>query len=256
MERARLAPGVPADYYRAIAERELEHWWHRGMLAITAALLEDRVTPPVRLLDAGCGTGGFLRWALDRGLAASAAGIDLAPAAIELARERVPEAELAVAPLSAVPFADESFGLVTVNDVLQHVPEDELETSLRELVRVLRPEGTLLVRTNGASRFRQERDDWRAFDRAALVGLLARAGLRVERVTYANSLLSLAAAARGRTPRAPSEERHGIPPPPTRLGTAVGGALLALEARVLARAPSALPYGHTLFAIARSGDRR
>ena len=45
------------------------------------------------MLDAGCGTGGFLRWLLDRGSFAAAAGVDIGSAAIELARRRVPEAD-------------------------------------------------------------------------------------------------------------------------------------------------------------------
>ena len=56
-----LAPGIPKDYYRRIFEDEERHWWYRGMLSITAALLGERLTRPgQRLLDAGCGTGGFL----------------------------------------------------------------------------------------------------------------------------------------------------------------------------------------------------
>ena len=47
------------------------------------------------------------------------------------------EADLRTAPLCALPFADGSFDLVVTNDVLQHVPEDEVDESLRELRRVL-----------------------------------------------------------------------------------------------------------------------
>src|SRR2546425_868787 len=102
-----LAPGVPADYYQRIYAAEERHWWHLGMREITRSLLGDRLTRPgSRLLDAGCGTGGFLRWALDSGSFAFAAGVDLGSAAIELARERVPDAELTVAALTALPFDD------------------------------------------------------------------------------------------------------------------------------------------------------
>ena len=47
-------------------------------------------------------------------------GVDIGSAAIELARERVPEAELAVTPLTTLPFEDGTFDLVSLNDVLQH----------------------------------------------------------------------------------------------------------------------------------------
>lgn len=247
-----LAPGIPADYYRRIFEAEERHWWYRGMRAISAALLGDRlVRPGQRVLDAGCGTGGFLRWALDRGSFAYVAGVDIGSAAIELARERLPGIDLRTSPLKSLSFEDCSFDLVVTNDVLQHVPHAEVDVSLRELRRVLEPGGTLLLRTNGARRLRREREDWRAYDRATLVAELERAGFAIERVTYANALLSVYAALRGRSPHAPSEAQDGIPRrEPSRFVSALGARVLAAEARWLARPGRSLPYGHTLFAVA------
>ncbi len=209
---------VPRDYYERIHAVEEQHWWHRGMREIELAFLRRRLSPGGRLLDAGCGTGAFLRFLFDRRAVASAAGIDLSPEAVELARKRVPEAELAVASLTHLPFADESFDAATLNDVLQHVPEDEVERSLVELRRVLRPGAPLVVRTGSARRARQERPDWRLYDRASLRAELERGGFDVERVTYANL---------------------------------VGSVLLGTEARLLSWFHVTLPYGHTLVALAR-----
>jgi ubiquinone/menaquinone biosynthesis C-methylase UbiE len=247
-----LAPGIPSDYYRRIFEAEEHHWWYVGMRELTAALLGDLATRPgSRLLDAGCGTGGFLRWMIDRGSFEATAGVDLAASAITLARERVPEADLRAAPLSALPFDDRAFDLVVSNDVLQHVHEDEVAQSLRELHRVLEPGGTLLLRTNGARTLRRERDDWRAYDRGTLAEALSGAGFDVQRSTYANMVLSLWAAARGRSPRAPSEEVDGIPTrAPGGLVTAVGSRILAAE-RWYVSTGRALPYGHSLLTVAR-----
>lgn len=252
MTDAALAPGVPPDYYDRIAEVENRHWWHLGMRKITESLLGELLERPgQRLLDAGCGTGGFLRWALDRGAFASAAGIDIAATAIELARRCVPEADLRIGPLRELPFADGAFDLAVTTDVIQHVPIDELDISLSELYRVLAPGGTLLVRTNGARRRRDERHDWRAFDRSGLSAALEEAGFSCERVTYANALLSLLAAPSRRTPHAPSESSHGLPEVRSgRLRSAVGLRVLSAEARWLARPGRTLPFGHTLFAVA------
>jgi SAM-dependent methyltransferase len=245
-----LAPGVPADYYRRIYEAEERHWWCLGMRSLTAALLGERLTRPgSRLLDAGCGTGGFLRWAVDRGSFSHAVGVDIAASPLELARQRVPEAELHAAPLDELPFEDASFDLVTCNDVLQHVPESELEESLSELRRVTAPDGALLVRTNGSRKHRRERDDWRAFDRSSLRDLLGRGGLTCRRVTYANLLGSLIAAGSGRAPHAPTVSTAGVPESASRLRSAVGARALAWEARFLAHQGCSVPYGHTLFAI-------
>ena len=249
--RETLAPGVPPDYYDRIAAVEDRHWWHRGMRRITKALLAGRQGTGGRLLDAGCGTGGFMRWALDSHLCDRACGVDVSSAAIELARRRVPEAELHVAPLWELPVEDSAFDLVVLNDVLQHIPEDRVTRSLGELRRALVVDGALLVRTNGARTYRRERDDWRLYDRPALSRALEASGFRIERVTYANSIGSLWAAFRGSSPHAPTETTHGIPvadSPSVRSRLAL--ALLGGEAHYLSRGSTRLPFGHTLFAVA------
>lgn len=249
--RGTLAPGVPPDYYARIFEAEQRHWWFHGTREIARALLGWRFDRRgQRLLDAGCGTGGFLRWALDHGSFGHAAGTDISSAAIELARRRVPEAEFHVGPLSELPFADGAFDLVVTNDVLQHVPEDDVGASMAELRRTLAPGAALLIRTNGARRFRRERSDWRAYDAASLERVVENADLRLERLTYANFVPSLWALVIGKNLTAPTETQHGIPTVPGPFRSAVALALLRAEARFLARPGRRLPYGHALFALA------
>jgi SAM-dependent methyltransferase len=242
---------LPEDYYRRMYEVEERHWWHQGMRCIAAALLADRPnTPDQRVLDAGCGTGGFLRWLTRRRSFRVAFGVDISPEAIELARQRVPEADLRVAALRKLPFDEGSFDLVVLNDVLQHIHEDEIDVSLAEIRRVLTPQGTLLIRTNGDRRARRERSDWRIYDRPELSATLERAGFRCERLTYANLVASLWAAARGRSPRAPTETEHGIPGLGSPRQNWIALRLLLLEAWYLRQARRRLPFGHTLFAVA------
>src|SRR5262249_10870980 len=176
-------------------------------------------------------------------------GIDLSVEAVKLAREAVPDAELHAAPLDRLPFGGQEFDLVVSLDVLQHVPEGALDGSLKELRRVLRPGGALLVRTNGDRCARRVRDDGRAYAAATRAAALRRAGFTIRRVTYANAVPSLAAAARGRRPEAPTAASCGIPPVETGAKAAVGRGLLELEARLVARGVR-VPYGHTLFALA------
>jgi 2-polyprenyl-3-methyl-5-hydroxy-6-metoxy-1,4-benzoquinol methylase len=248
-------PALPSDYYANIRAVEEQHWWHRGMRLISAALLDRRLHQgELRLLDAGCGTGGFLRWALAQWPVEHAGGVDASEIAIGLAREQVPTAELSVAPLHALPFDAASFDVVVANDVLQHVEKTRVEESVTELRRVLAPGGTLLVRTNGARRAKEERADWRVYDAESLTAMLEQGGLRCERVTYANALPSLWAAARGRSPHAPTAASHGIPAIPSRPLQLIGAALLSAEARYLRHPGHTLPYGHTLLALATRND--
>jgi SAM-dependent methyltransferase len=242
---------VPADYYRRLHEVDTHHWWHRGMRQIEAALLGERLhRRDQSLLDAGCGTGGFLAWAGGLGTFTHLAGVDISVEAVELARRAAPDADVRVAPLESLPFDDGEFDLALSHDVLQHIPEAGVRAGLGELRRVIRPTGTLLVRTNGARRFRRERLDWQTYDAAALVGELEHAGFKVERVTYANLVLSLAAAARGDAPHAPTAERCGIPPVTSGWKAEVGRRMLGAEASYLRGANRRLPWGHTLFAVA------
>ena len=70
-------------YYNRIAELEGRHWWHLGMQDIALALLateERRVYP--RVLDAGCGPGGMMRWAETALGANEIHGVDVAPEAL------------------------------------------------------------------------------------------------------------------------------------------------------------------------------
>ncbi len=93
------------------------------------------------LLDLGCGSGLLCRLAADRG--ADVAGIDICPQLLEIARERTPAADLREGDMSALPFADASFDIVTAANALQFAPDPA--EAFAEAARVLRPRGLLVV---------------------------------------------------------------------------------------------------------------
>jgi SAM-dependent methyltransferase len=244
--------GLPGpSYYEALATIEEGHWWYRGMRAIARSLLGARRGP---LLDAGCGAGGFLAWSGSLGFA-PLAGTDLSGDALTAAARRVPGADLRLAPLWELPFADGSFAVAACNDVLQHVEQARVREALLELRRVLRADGVLLLRTNGARRARVEAADWRVYDRGTLRDALREAGFRCVRLSYVNVAGSLLAAARGRGPAPPTATTHGIPRP-TRGGGALRYGVLRAEAALLRVPGAALPYGHTLVALAEPSTTR
>ena len=106
-----------------------------------------RYLPPGKplVLDAGCGAGYYgLRIAEH---AARVVGCDLSPRMIALAKSRQAEvsagnAEFLVADLRRLPFRDHSFDFVVSRNALHLTP---METAARELCRVIRPRGRLLV---------------------------------------------------------------------------------------------------------------
>jgi SAM-dependent methyltransferase len=101
--------------------------------------------------DVGCGNGVYLAELVRRGHGWRLIGADLSPGMLRAARQRI-RGQLAPALLAAdaaaLPLRDASADLILAMHMLYHVPEPEV--ALRELRRVTRPGGRLVVGLNGA----------------------------------------------------------------------------------------------------------
>ena len=89
----------------------MEGWDGWGVALYRHVLERVPVAGETRLLDVGCGAGRFCRIAADRG--AEVAGIDACAPLVAIARERVPGADLRVGDMEQLPWADDSFDVVT-----------------------------------------------------------------------------------------------------------------------------------------------
>lgn len=184
------------EEYRRLFELEDHLWWFAGMRAISLTLLDRFLGPPVRsssrelrILDAGCGTGGMLP---HLGRYGRVVGCDISAHALGFAQRRR-EGYLVRGSLLRLPFSPQSFDVVTSFDVIYHqaIPDDE--QALAEMARVLRPRGTLLLRVPAHDRLRSGHDravhTRHRYSRKELHQKLRRAGLRPVFLTYANGLL-------------------------------------------------------------------
>jgi SAM-dependent methyltransferase len=99
-----------------------------------------------RVLDCGCGAGRFAGMAAERG--AEVAGIDAASGLIEIARGRVPAAELLVGDIEALPWEDDAFDVVTGFSSFQFA--DDKVRALLEAGRVSRSLVAVVVPTRAA----------------------------------------------------------------------------------------------------------
>jgi SAM-dependent methyltransferase len=130
--------------------------WHRNLDAD-----EDPIDTPwhvmaipqlpplegLRVLEIGCGRGGFSRYLASEG--ADLVAADLSPAAVDMASRRLEphdSAEAVVASIEAIPYQRDSFDLVVSLDTIEHVPHPT--RAVAELIRVLRPGGRLVLTTN------------------------------------------------------------------------------------------------------------
>lgn len=122
--------------------------------ACKGRVLEELVRErrPERLLDLGCGNGWFCLRLAGLSPRTHFVGVDVSPYCVGLCRERLaaqgaPAGGMTVALAGGeeLPFADGGFGVVVVQEVLEHVRDPE--RTLREVSRVLAPGGCALVTT-------------------------------------------------------------------------------------------------------------
>jgi SAM-dependent methyltransferase len=157
--------------------------------------------------------------------------------------------------LLGLPYPSSSFDVVTSFDVLYHAWVLDDAQAVRELARVLKPGGLMLVKVPALKILWGAHDEAvhsrHRYTRGELERLLESAGLRLVRSTYANSLLFPVLLSRRFLDRI--LDRHGsdvtlLPP----LLEKLFGGLLSIEAGLLGVLN--LPIGASVFAVARKAD--
>jgi SAM-dependent methyltransferase len=238
------------DEYRKLAEVEDRMWYfhalNRRMVHFVAGTGAEA---PRRILDAGCGTGGLIKYLRRAFPAAKVEGLDFSARACELARLRT-GSEITQGSITALPYADGSYDAVVSADVVCQVTDGA--AALREFARVVRPGGTVLVNVPAFHWLWSYHDDTcetkHRYTRPELRTLCTQAGLRVEFASYANLLPLPLIAARRKLfrPAAPTSDVRLYPAPVE----AMFAAMAALEFAWM-RAGLASPLGSSVFVVAR-----
>lgn len=238
------------EEYRVMAELEGVQWWYAGMRRIARALLTPLLPAPAagrRILDAGCGTGWNLQ---ELSVFGDTYGVDLSPLAVITTRRR--GGRVTQGNLLGLPYASSSFDVVTSFDVLYHAWVVDDAQAVRELARVLKPGGLMLVKVPALRILWGAHDEAvhsrHRYTRSELEQLLEGAGLQLVRSTYANSLLFPVLLTRRFLDRALNRHGSDVSLLPPLLEKLFGG-LLSIEASLLGAMN--LPIGASVFAVAR-----
>lgn len=154
---------------------------------------------PARVLEIGCGAGRFIRTIVNRRPSFIGCGCDLEPLAIARAATYGDGIRYTVGSATSLPYADGSFGLVLVFDVLEHLSQPDL--ALQEIHRVLQTGGRFhaLVPCEGQPPSlhwlmwkagivpdlkKRHVGHIQRFTRAGFLELVDKAGLQIESLTY------------------------------------------------------------------------
>jgi SAM-dependent methyltransferase len=247
---------VKPSEYDKLDRIEDRMWWfaamHTNLLAAAQRLAIDRVHLPI--LDAGCGTGGFLSRLAIKYCRRAVIGLDLdlgacTRAAIKSARP------VCAGSINDLPFANNTFAAIFSADVLCHEGVDEAR-ALRQFHRCLCQNGWLILNLP-AYRWMLSRHDSavsnvRRYTATSLRRLLKAVGFRPVYISYWNTLLlPLMIIARKLVPqdRGVVSDVRLYPPSVEmlcRAATTVETALLRSGIR--------LPFGGSILALAVKGD--
>lgn len=185
---ANLPKEMQSHHYPILFEVEDTHWWYVGRRRIIQSLVEKICatlnTPNPKILDVGCGTGANLKML---GAYGRAEGVDISQQAVDFCHERGLES-VSLGAAEQLPHEDGSFELVTALDVIEHLDDDV--AGLREMGRVLRPDGRILIFVPAFMFLWGVQDDVsnhrRRYTLPGLLKTVESAGFSVEWSSYAN----------------------------------------------------------------------
>jgi SAM-dependent methyltransferase len=186
---ATLPKEMEQHTYGIMNDVEGKHWWFVGRRAILEEFLKQIVEKQKangtrqKILDVGCGTGANLEML---GKFGEAEGIDVSDEALAFCRRKGLKVHNGLA--EKMPFADESFDIVTALDVVEHLDDDV--AGLKEMRRVLKKGGRALIFVPAFMWLWGVQDDVSnhriRYTKSQIVERLKQAGFEIERATYAN----------------------------------------------------------------------
>ncbi len=142
------------EYTRRLAD-ELEHKpLDRELLNRFAA----EVAGQEEVCDMGCGPGQVARYLRDVG--AQVFGLDISPRMVEQARHRNPDISFQEGDMTALPMPDSALAGIAAFYAIVNIPKESLGIVFREMARVLKPGGLLLLAFHIGNELLHEEELW------------------------------------------------------------------------------------------------
>jgi SAM-dependent methyltransferase len=179
------------EVYRVVFQLEDNYWYYVGLRNLTLNSLEriyfDKTK--LKILDAGCGTGGLLKELMNYG---KTCGIDLWEEAIRFCKLRGLR-NVIRASVTDIPCSNGFFDIVTSLDVLYHMQVEDDVKALEELYRVLKNDGILILNLPAYNFLKSRHDKMvhtkHRYLRNEVRKKVKETGFHIVKLTYRNSLL-------------------------------------------------------------------
>lgn len=235
------------ELFVQMAAVQQTHWWFVARRQILAAVIARLHLPQAaRILEIGCGTGANLAMLRQQG---QLCAMEYDAQARDIANA------LALCPVLAgglpqpVPFADGTFDLVCLLDVLEHIEDDV--AALARVARLLKPGGRVLLTVPAYQWLWSAHDSahhhFRRYTAAGLRRTAERAGLPVLRAAYFNTLLFPLIAGVRLLGKLLARAEHSDAALPSVPVNALLRAIFASERHWVAR--TGLPFGTSVLAV-------
>ncbi|MDD3461617.1 MAG: class I SAM-dependent methyltransferase [Mesotoga sp.] len=175
--------------YEQLYLNEESHWWFIGTRNIIFDFIAQNIKNKqnIKILDIGCGTGIVLKKLEKIG---ACYGIDISEEAILFCKKRKLK-NVYKANAENLPFINESFDLITVLDVLEHIKNPQ--NVLNEINRILKNDGIAII-TVPAFKFLWSSHDKMLhhitrYDKSELFKVLKTCNFNISRISYYNFFL-------------------------------------------------------------------
>lgn len=173
------------------AEVEKKHWWFIGRRTLLHLAIQRyaRKKNNLKILDVGCGTGGTMLALQQYG---KVWGIDISKLCIDYCKKNGLK-NVQIAGATKLPFKENTFDIVLMLDVIEHVKNDN--KAMAEAKRVLKPNGLLLITIPALplvwSVYDTEQGHHKRYLANDLRVLAQNNQLHIHKITYFNFILSI-----------------------------------------------------------------
>lgn len=148
------------QYFEYLGKRSLVGGIYRNWLLYPRLSLSLKG----KTLDYGCGIGDYLRYK------SNTVGADINQYNIDYCKSLSLHAELIQE--NRIPFEDNFFENAVMDNVLEHIPAQETDNVIKEILRVLKPNGKLLIGVPGIKGYKSDSDHKHFYSESNLIALL------------------------------------------------------------------------------------